>query len=89
MTTSDRKRLSVAFVGHQGCGKSTILGHILLLLGHVDAVRAKKIDAAAIKKNARAARFAMVLFSQPFLTSATHGASGIGARTRAHLAAEN
>lgn len=60
MTTSDRKRISVAFVGHQGCGKSTILGHILRLLGQVDAVRAKKIDAAAVKKNCRAARFAMV-----------------------------
>jgi energy-coupling factor transporter ATP-binding protein EcfA2 len=58
--STDKKRLSVTFVGHQGCGKSTILGQILRLLGIVDPVRAKKIDAAATQNSCRPARFAMV-----------------------------
>lgn len=60
MRGSEKKRLSATFVGHQGCGKSTILGHILRLLGIVDPVRAKKIDAAATQDSCRPARFAMV-----------------------------
>jgi energy-coupling factor transporter ATP-binding protein EcfA2 len=58
--STDKKRLSVTFVGHQGCGKSTILGQILRLLGIVDPVRAKKIDATATQNSCRPARFAMV-----------------------------
>ena len=62
MTAIDRKRVSVALVGHKGAGKSTLLGQILWLLGDVDPAHMKKIEASAARAENRSARFAMVCY---------------------------
>lgn len=58
--TQVKKRLSLTAVGDPGCGKSTLIGHILCALGDVDPEKIKATEAKAADRNKRSSRYAMV-----------------------------
>lgn len=60
--THVKKRLSLTAVGHPGCGKSTLIGHILCALGDVDPEKIKATESKAADRNKRSSRYAMVCF---------------------------
>lgn len=55
-----KKRLSLAVVGHPGCGKSTLMGHLLYALGNIDQDKYKATEAKAAERDRRSSRYAMV-----------------------------
>lgn len=55
-----KKRLSLAVVGHPGCGKSTLIGHLLYALGNIDEEKYKATEAKAAERDRRSSRYAMV-----------------------------
>jgi translation elongation factor EF-1alpha len=58
--TNAKKKLSLTAVGQPGCGKSTLIGHVVCALGDVDPEKIKATEARAAAKDKRSARYAMV-----------------------------
>jgi elongation factor 1-alpha len=59
--SSEKEHLNLVVIGHVDHGKSTLVGHLLYLLGQVDDRKMKEIEEEAKKMGKESSKFAWIL----------------------------
>jgi elongation factor 1-alpha len=59
--SSEKEHLNLVIIGHVDHGKSTLVGHLLYMLGQVDERKLKEIEEEAKKMGKESFKFAWIL----------------------------